>query len=352
MKRIIMAIITIIALIASSFQVYAANDAEVKVYSPYKYMGKGALDAKQSFDTKQAMKSFSEKYLDDGMRAFCKEDNTWYEYNSNNTSNSLTGKWAKIKTTQYDEMPEPTADILGDVYQYIGEDNAEFKSGYFYKVEKQGNNYVYKQTNVQDQVKIDPIVLDNAFKNTTYNKNKLNITNASIKIYNGMIYANVVANYKVKKTDISTQKEVVMVLPEIPATASTVYPYSCQVTITTPKDEYITCMENKNEFFTSGGAHYVNPNVAVGEPFFINNFTRIENAYSDASHTQPIDICEASTTSSGVVFTSDGINPDVKKHGVHFNIGQAIPETLYRCVGQPIKYTEVNGYYDNTGTHH
>lgn len=58
------------------------------------YGGKKFLDSRESFDTLEAMKNFTQ--VPDGFVTYCKEDGKRYEFKSSNNINELTGKWVEF----------------------------------------------------------------------------------------------------------------------------------------------------------------------------------------------------------------------------------------------------------------
>ena len=87
----------------------------IQVADNFNYRGKKPNFDRDSFDTLQDMKNYSENSLDDGHISYCKETDKHYKFNSNNQSDPTTGKWVEqheqveiIKYAQYLEGLEYT----------------------------------------------------------------------------------------------------------------------------------------------------------------------------------------------------------------------------------------------------
>lgn len=84
---------------------------------------------RDSFDTLQDMKNYSENSLDDGHISYCKETNKHYKFNSNNQSDPTTGKWVEQHeavpadeediTEQNGTLQERPANIINKGFQYF-----------------------------------------------------------------------------------------------------------------------------------------------------------------------------------------------------------------------------------------
>lgn len=79
----------------------------IQVADNFNYRGKKPNFDKDSFDTLQDMKNYSENSLDDGHISYCKETNKHYKFNSNNQSDPTTGKWVE----QHEAVPADEEDI-------------------------------------------------------------------------------------------------------------------------------------------------------------------------------------------------------------------------------------------------
>ena len=67
----------------------------IQVADNFNYRGKKPNFDRDSFDTLQDMKNYSENSLDDGHISYCKETGKHYKFNSNNQSDPTTGKWVE-----------------------------------------------------------------------------------------------------------------------------------------------------------------------------------------------------------------------------------------------------------------
>lgn len=79
----------------------------IQVADNFNYRGKKPNFDRDSFDTLQDMKNYSENSLDDGHISYCKETNKHYKFNSNNQSDPTTGKWVE----QHEAVPADKEDI-------------------------------------------------------------------------------------------------------------------------------------------------------------------------------------------------------------------------------------------------
>lgn len=79
----------------------------IQVADNFNYRGKKPNFDRDSFDTLQDMKNYSENSLDDGHISYYKETNKHYKFNSNNQSDPTTGKWVE----QHEAVPADEEDI-------------------------------------------------------------------------------------------------------------------------------------------------------------------------------------------------------------------------------------------------
>lgn len=79
----------------------------IQVADNFNYRGKKPNFDRDSFDTLQDMKNYSENSLDDGNISYCKETDKHYKFNSNNQSDPTTGKWVE----QHEAVPADEEDI-------------------------------------------------------------------------------------------------------------------------------------------------------------------------------------------------------------------------------------------------
>lgn len=79
----------------------------IQVADNFNYRGKKPNFDRDSFDTLQDMKNYSENSLDDGHISYCKETDKHYKFNSNNQSDPTTGK----RVEQHEAVPADEEDI-------------------------------------------------------------------------------------------------------------------------------------------------------------------------------------------------------------------------------------------------
>lgn len=79
----------------------------IQVADNFNYRGKKPNFDRDSFDTLQDMKNYSENSLDDSHISYCKETSKHYKFNSNNQSDPTTGKWIE----QHEAVPADEEDI-------------------------------------------------------------------------------------------------------------------------------------------------------------------------------------------------------------------------------------------------
>lgn len=79
----------------------------IQVADNFNYRGKKPNFDRDSFDTLQDMKNYSENSLDGGHISYCKETSKHYKFNSNNQSDPTTGKWIE----QHEAVPADEEDI-------------------------------------------------------------------------------------------------------------------------------------------------------------------------------------------------------------------------------------------------
>lgn len=79
----------------------------IQVADNFNYRGKKPNFDRDSFDTLQDMKNYSENSLDDSHISYCKETDKHYKFNSNNQSDPTTGKWVE----QHEAVPADEEDI-------------------------------------------------------------------------------------------------------------------------------------------------------------------------------------------------------------------------------------------------
>lgn len=86
----------------------------IQVADNFNYRGKKPNFDRDSFDTLYDTKNYSENSLDDGHISYCKETGKHYKFNSNNQSDSTTGKWVE----QHEAVPADEEDITEQMVLY------------------------------------------------------------------------------------------------------------------------------------------------------------------------------------------------------------------------------------------
>lgn len=127
------------------------------------FIGGGAfpVDARME-KTKAEMLATNDNVMPDNYMAMCKDDGQFYLYNKANTLDPGTGKYRVFKgggSPQYYEMPDPSADLVGTIVQYVGEPVIPYINGYFYQCvevpEITPKIYTWEQIDVQPNGSID-----------------------------------------------------------------------------------------------------------------------------------------------------------------------------------------------------
>ncbi len=76
----------------------------------FDYRGRRFLDSRQSVATLAALRATAETSVPAGFRAYCAETALWYEYNSANPADPVTGRWRAIPT-EIAQQPGDRTDI-------------------------------------------------------------------------------------------------------------------------------------------------------------------------------------------------------------------------------------------------
>lgn len=134
----------------------------IQVADNFNYRGKKPNFDRDSFDTLQDMKNYSENSLDDGHISYCKETNKHYKFNSNNQSDPTLNymQCGDIKATQ-------NAPIIKNT---LGEFNRLqiVKTSQQKKQSEALNHYTFDGTSVFDTDNIKPTWV---YKETWYDSN-------------------------------------------------------------------------------------------------------------------------------------------------------------------------------------
>ena len=98
-----------------------------------------------SYETLADMVAEEISNLYEGCIAYCVEDEKYYQWKSTNEIIAIYARWRELVLggkSQVKEMPVPTAELDGDVVQFIGETNATYKKGWFYTCVFANEGYV------------------------------------------------------------------------------------------------------------------------------------------------------------------------------------------------------------------
>ena len=98
-----------------------------------------------SYETLADMVAEEISNLYEGCIAYCVEDEKYYQWKSINEIIATYSRWRELEfgsKSQVKEMPVPTAELDGDVVQFIGETNATYKKGWFYTCVFANEGYV------------------------------------------------------------------------------------------------------------------------------------------------------------------------------------------------------------------
>lgn len=129
----------------------------INVADNFNYQGVKPLDSRIQFSTIADMKAYAESSLYNGCFAYVTATQKYYSFDSNNTVDADTGRWREFKggggqIIQVEELPEPSEELEGVIYQYIGEDDDPLVNGYYYQCVSDGEatpTYSWEQKNVQ-----------------------------------------------------------------------------------------------------------------------------------------------------------------------------------------------------------
>lgn len=98
-----------------------------------------------SYETLADMVAEEISNLYEGCIAYCVEDEKYYQWKSTNEVIATYARWRELVLggkSQVKEMPVPTAELDGDVVQFIGETNTTYKKGWFYTCVFANEGYV------------------------------------------------------------------------------------------------------------------------------------------------------------------------------------------------------------------
>ena len=132
----------------------------IAIADNFNYQGRKPFDARLQYDTVSDMASATESGLYDGCLSFVVSTKKYYSFNSTNTVDSTLGRWREFEggggggqEIQVDELPTASVDLVGTIYQYVGDDTVELTNGYFYECqevpESDPKEYEWVQKSVQ-----------------------------------------------------------------------------------------------------------------------------------------------------------------------------------------------------------
>lgn len=131
----------------------------ISIADNFSYNGRKAFDSRLQFDTVANMKAASESSIYDGCFSYVTATKKYYVFDASNEVDETTGKWREFEggggggqIIQVDELPEPSAELEGVIYEYVGDDDDPLVNGYFYQCVSDGEatpTYSWEQKNVQ-----------------------------------------------------------------------------------------------------------------------------------------------------------------------------------------------------------
>lgn len=138
----------------------------IQVADNFNYRGKKPNFDRDSFDTLQDMKNYSENSLDDGHIFYCKETDKHYKFNSNNQSDPTTGKWVE----QHEAVPADEEDITEQKGNYFDGSYDKLDTNYgIYATKQSGKNII--TGNSFWHLKKEAIHIEGLFDSTIANNN-------------------------------------------------------------------------------------------------------------------------------------------------------------------------------------
>ncbi len=109
------------------------------------YLGTGPDFTRQEYATFADMKAVKKSRMPEKYIGYCLEDRKWYEYDKNNDTDEILGKWrlwSGGSDTQVTQMPTPVESLKDKIVQYIGETDENYQKGWFYICEPSGTEIV------------------------------------------------------------------------------------------------------------------------------------------------------------------------------------------------------------------
>ena len=135
----------------------ARNKGSANLSASLEVLAGAPLDAREVVQAKAdltASGSFPYKYV--GMEVYVVAENKKYRFIGTDPTDiedwEEVGSGSGGQTIQVEELPEPSAELEGVIYEYVGADDDPLVSGYFYRCESDGEDpatYSWVQVNVQ-----------------------------------------------------------------------------------------------------------------------------------------------------------------------------------------------------------
>lgn len=107
----------------------------LKLADNLEYQGRKPDFVRQEYATFADMKAVKKSKMPEMYLAYCLEDRSYYQYDKNNTEDSVLGLWRKFSGSggvQVTEMPLPDKVFAGSLLQFIGDTTADYTFGWFY----------------------------------------------------------------------------------------------------------------------------------------------------------------------------------------------------------------------------
>ncbi len=101
----------------------------IPLVSNFSYQGQLSNFERDSFNTLEEMRSYPQTSLDDGHISYCKEDRQTYKYDSNNSDDSITGKWRLL----CDKLAVRNIQLLSNM-EYSIQENTSQESEIVYNI--------------------------------------------------------------------------------------------------------------------------------------------------------------------------------------------------------------------------
>ena len=102
------------------------------------FAGKKPDFVRQEYETFEDMRAVRKAQMPELYFAYCLEDRNFYKYDKSLDPDPVTGNFRLFQSgsggsdIQMDEMPTPGEEWVDKIVQYIGEDDGNFKRGFFY----------------------------------------------------------------------------------------------------------------------------------------------------------------------------------------------------------------------------